>query len=207
MVVTESKRPEGLPDLIQSSDEGDRPSITGTDGTVARFEMAYSPEPGDRFVFGPPLWQRAPSLVYLGFALAVAAVVLTAYYGSSTSRLAVFIVEGDRNRPVGSVPLAFLIVLSAVGTAVRAGMRGVIVTRDGIESRTLLALGVPRVRKWTWVQIDRFIFDGEEVMLELWDGTYERLPRVRESERLTRMLEGIAVARKRQVTHLDALPR
>lgn len=191
-----------LPGIVDSADEGDRPSITEVNGTVARFEMAYNPEEGERLVFGPPLWQRAPSLFYLAVALAIAAMVIMAYNGSSNSSLYVWIVEGDRNRPLGSVPLTFLIVFSAVGTVIRAGMRGVVVTRDGVEARYLLALGVPRVRKWSWSQIDRLVLDDEDVMLELWNGSYERLPKVREGRKLSELLERVAAGRGRPVTRL-----
>jgi hypothetical protein len=197
----ESRSPEELPEVVASA-EDERPSITEVNGTVARFTMAYSPEKGDRFAFGPPLWQRAPSLVYLGFALTLACVVFAAYHGSSNSSLYRWVVEGDSTRPLGSVPLTFLIVFSAVATVVRAGMRGVVVTADGVEARYLLAMGLPRIRKWTWPQIDRLVLDEENVMLELWDGTYERLPRVREGKALTELLARIAVARNRPVTRL-----
>lgn len=199
----ESRSPEALPQLADTADDGERPSITEVNGTVARLTMAYSPEEGDRFVFGPPLWQRAPALAYLGVALALSLVVFVAHHGSSNTSLYRWVVEGDRDRPLGSVPLTFLIVFSAVATVVRAGMRGVIVTADGVEARYLLALGVPRIRKWTWSQIDRFVLDDEDVMLELWDGTYERLPRVRKSEALTDLIERIAAARQRPVTRLS----
>lgn len=191
----------GLQDLIETSD-GDRPSITDVNGTVARFEMAYNPKEDERFVFGPPLWQRAPSLVYLGFALTLAAMVFAAYHGSSNSSLYVWVVEGDRNRPLGSIPLTFLIVFSAFATVVRAGMRGVVVTKNGVEARYILALGVPRIRKWSWSQIDRLVVDDEDVMLELWDGQYEKLPRVREGRKLAELLERVAAGRGRPVTRL-----
>jgi hypothetical protein len=194
--------PEALPDVIDSADDGDRPSITEVNGTIARFEMAYNPDEKDRFAFGPPLSQRAPSLVYLALALLLAAVVLLAYNGSSNTSLYRFIVEGDRGRPIGSGPLTFLIVFSAVATVIRAGLRGVIVTADGVEARYLLALGVPRIRKWTWAQIDRLVVDDEDVMLELWDGTYERLPRVQKGAELAELLQRIAAARSRPVTRL-----
>jgi hypothetical protein len=202
MTTEGSRAPDDLPDMVDSSDDGDRPSITEVNGTVARFTMAYSPDKADRFAFGPPMWQRAPSLVYLGAALILALVVFTAYHGSSNTSLYRWVVEGDRARPLGSVPLTFLIVFSAVATVIRAGMRGVIVTADGVEARYLMALGVPRIRKWAWAQIDRFVLDDEDVMLELWDGTYERLPRVRDGKALSELLERIAVARNRPVTRL-----
>jgi hypothetical protein len=203
MFVSSPERPaEDLPGLVESSD-GDRPSITDVNGTVARFEMAYNPREDERLVFGPPLWQRAPSLVYLGFALALAGAVFAAYHGAtSNSSLYVWVVEGDRNRAMGAVPLVSLVVLSAFATVIRAGMRGVIVSRDGVEARYLLALGVPRIKRWTWSQIDRLVLDEEDVMLELWDGSYERLPRVRDGKGLASLLERVAAGRGRVVTRL-----
>lgn len=201
--MSSPERPaEDLPGLVDSSD-GDRPSITDVNGTVARFEMAYNPREDERLVFGPPLWQRAPSLVYLGFALAMGAAVFAAYHGAtSNSALYVWVVEGDRNRAMGAVPLVSLVVLSAFATVIRAGMRGVIVSRDGVEARYLLALGVPRIKRWTWSQIDRLVLDEEDVMLELWDGSYERLPRVRDGAGLASLLERVAAGRGRPVTRL-----
>jgi hypothetical protein len=203
MFVSSPERPaEDLPGLVESSD-GDRPSITDVNGSVARFEMAYNPREDERLVFGPPLWQRAPSLVYLGFALALAGAVFAAYHGAtSNSSLYVWVVEGDRNRAMGAVPLVSLVVLSAFATVIRAGMRGVIVSRDGVEARYLLALGVPRIKRWTWSQIDRLVLDEEDVMLELWDGSYERLPRVRDGKGLASLLERVAAGRGRVVTRL-----
>ena len=74
--------------------------------------------------------------------------------------------------------LAFFIFLSGVGTLVRARMRGVVVHVDGLEARYLLPMGVPRVKRWAWAQIERVLIDDEGAMLELWDSTYERLPDV-----------------------------
>ena len=200
MVVSESK-PE-LPSMFETSD-GDRPSITDAGGTVAHFEMAYSPEKSDRFRFGPPLSQRAGSLVFLTFAVVVFLAVAVAYAGYGPQSLTIWVVEGDKNRPIGSLPLAGFILLSAIGTLIRAGMRGVIVTADGIEARYLLPMGVPRIRKWSWAQIDRLLLDDDDVMLELWNGVYERLPKVREGEKLAQLLGRIATARGRQVTRLS----
>ncbi|MDP9033296.1 MAG: hypothetical protein M3O50_00690, partial [Myxococcota bacterium] len=41
-------------------DEGDRISVTDANGTVARFEMTYSPRASPRTKFGPPLPSRVP---------------------------------------------------------------------------------------------------------------------------------------------------
>jgi hypothetical protein len=200
MVVTQRQPPE-LPDMIESTDEGDRPSITEVNGTVAKLTMAYSPGEGERFAFGAPLSQLLPSLVYLGFALAVTGVILAAYNGSSNSSLSVWVVEGDRGRLITSMQLVFLLLATAVAAVARGALRGVIVTGYGIETRTLNA-GLPRVRKWAWTQIDRLIVDDRDVMLELWNGTYERLPAVRDGKGLAELLERIAAARGRPVTRL-----
>ena len=190
------------PDVIADVDEGDRPSITEVNGTVAKFEMAFEPERSDRFAFGVPLLTRIPGYVFLVFAAAIALTVLAAYNGSSNSRLYIWVVEGDRNRVFGSGPLAFIILLAAFGNVVKTALRGVIVTRDAIEARFLIA-GFPKVKRWTWAQIDRLVVDEEDVMLELWDGTYERLPKVRDGKKLADMLASIATARGRAVTRLS----
>jgi hypothetical protein len=208
MVVTQPQTPQSgdpslrleLPDVVDSSD-GDRPSITEVNGTVAKFEMAYSPDKADRFAFGPPVIQRLPSLVFLGFALFVAAMVFTAYHGSSNTSLYRWVVEGDRGRPLGSGPLAFIIVLCALATVVRAALRGVVVTADAVEARYLVA-GIPKVKRWRWAQIDRVLISEREVMFELWNGSYERLPPVREAKKMADLLAGIATSRGRQVTRL-----
>ena len=185
-----------LPGMIETADDGDRPSITEVNGSVARFEMAYNPNPDERFVFGPPIWQRLPSLLFLGFGAAVGGAALLAHTGSSNTALYRFIVAEHRT------PLVFVIVLAAIATFIRSGLRGVVVTRDGVETRSL-SMGFPRVRKFNWPQIDRIILDKEDVLLELWNGTYERLPKVREGEKLTDLLERVAIGRGRQVTRLD----
>lgn len=188
-------RPE-LVGLVESVSDGDRPSVTDVNGTIARFEMAYNPSPNERLVFGPPLWQRIPSLVFLGFAGALAFATFLAHSGSPNTSLYRFIVAENRT------PLVWVIAIAALATFVRSGLLGVIVTRDGVESRTL-SLGIPKVRRYRWAQIDRVILDNESVLLELWNGTYERLPKVRDGRGLVDLLERVAAGRGRQVTRLD----
>lgn len=195
-----------LPDVIESPNEGDRPSITDVNGTVARFEMAYAPAKSDRFAFGPPILARLPGYAFLLFAAAVGLMVLTAYNGSSNTRLYIWIVEGDRQRMFGSGPLAFIILFAAVGNVLKTALRGVIVTADAVEARMIVA-GFPRVKRWTWAQIDRLVVDEEEVMLELWDGSYERLPKVRDGRKLADLLARVATARGRDVTRLAKTPK
>ncbi len=195
--MAQSQSQPELPGIIETADEGDRPSITEVNGTVARFEMAYNPAPSDRFVFGPPIWQRLPSLLFLGFAATVGMAALLAHQGSSNTALYRFIVAEHRT------PLVFVIVLAAIATFIRSGLRGVVITREGVETRTL-SMGFPRVRKYGWAQIDRVVLDKHDVLFELWNGSYERLPKVRDSEKMADLLERVAVGRGRPVTRLDA---
>ena len=78
-MAEEQSQPK-LPGMIETADDGDRPSITEVNGTVARFEMAYNPNPDDRFVFGPPVWQRLPSLLFLGFAATLAVATMLVFH-------------------------------------------------------------------------------------------------------------------------------
>ena len=185
-----------LPSSREAREDQDRESITETHGTIARFEMAYNPNPGDRFAFGPPIWQRLPSLLFLGFAAVLAIATVTAYSGATSSALFRFIVVENRT------PLVIIICFAAVATFARAGLRGVIITRDGVETRTL-AMGFPRVKKYRWAQIDRIILDKETVLFELWNGTYERLPKVGDGDKMVDILERIAIGRGRSITRLD----
>src|ERR1019366_8724695 len=96
--------------------------------------------------FGPPLRQRIPSFIYLAFAGAAAAVIFAAPASPRGSFLFRFVVEGDSGRPISAAAIALILIASAIGTVIRAHMRGVIVKREGIEARHLLALGFPRIR-------------------------------------------------------------
>ena len=193
--------PESLPNL---ADEGDRPSITETNGTVARFEMAYENEPSERHAFGPPLLTKLPAIVWFGFSLAVSVVVVLAHHSSSNSPLYVWVVERDRGGVPASV-LAFIILASGIATLVRSYMRGGIVQRSGIEARFVLPLGVPRVRRWAWAQIHRMVIDDHNVMLELWTGEYDKLPAVARKAELATLLEHMCAQHGVLTTRLKEL--
>lgn len=180
----------------------EEPSITGVHGSIARFEMTYNADSGEVLTFGPPTRQLLPGYLYLALTLGVAGFVASAYVLGPLSWVGVYVLEGDRNRPFPAVLLAVLLVASAVATVWRARMRGVMVHPEGLEARYLLALGVPRIRKWTWAQIDRFILDRDGVMLELWNGEYQRLPAVAKQEHLSGVLASVAASRKKEVTVL-----
>ena len=58
-------------------------------------------------------------------------------------------------------------------------MRGVIVHPEGLETRDMLGVGWPRVRRYAWPQIDRIVLDaGQTIAVDLWDGRREWLPKV-----------------------------
>jgi len=201
-----ARLPHELPDLVPPEARPSMDSVTDVNGTVARFEMAYSPIASRGVSFGPPLRQRLPSLVFCGFGAILVGLVITAYYfASSNSRLYEWIVDGDRARPLPASVLAIVVLLSGIGTAIRARMRGVLIHPDGIEARYLLPMGVPRIKRWTWAQVERMVLDDEGAMLELWDATYERLPDVARPKELTTLLERVALERRIVVTRLDAI--
>jgi hypothetical protein len=196
------------PDAIIDED-GDRVSITDVNGTVAHFEMSYSPPSAVRKKFGPPLRSRLPSAAYLLAALGLGATVAYAYtMAPSSSRLFVWSVEGDRDRPVSASILAVVIVVSALATVIRTHMRGVLVSDQWIEARYLLPLGIPKARRWGWPQVLRVVIDGTRIALELWDGSFEKLPVVASPRELVQLVLQHAQRRKIDVTVLErATPR
>lgn len=176
--------------------------------------MTYRPE--KRIAFGPPLKERIPALLYFGFAIVVTAVILYGQNAPSSSWLFQYVVEGDRHRIVPSSVCAIILFLSALAAVLREQMRGVIVHPDGIELRELFGLGLPRVRRFAWSQIDRMSVPsartgaggaggggagGEEgkplgnIRLDLWDGSRTWLPDVGDKIALSVMLERVALAR------------
>jgi hypothetical protein len=195
--------PRSLQELGDSASR-DEPSITEVNGTVARFEMAFSPPEDAKFVFGPPRSQLLPSLLFLLFGCSVFGLVILAYAGGSNTRLHVWLIEGDRDRMLPSWILATIVFVSSLAVVARARMRGVTVTAEGLETRTLLAMGVPRVTKWAWAQVDRFVIDDHRILVELWNGTSEFLPEVEKTEALATLLEKIALGKKKDVTRLRA---
>jgi hypothetical protein len=75
-------------------------------------------------------------------------------------------------------------------------MRGVVVHPGGVETRDLLSMGWPRVRRFAWPQIDKIVLDaGPDIALDLWDGRRELLPQVNDRKNLALLLERVALAR------------
>jgi hypothetical protein len=207
-VTQSSPSPEErvLPSVVD--DDGDRISVTDVNGTVARFEMTYSPPAGERLKFGPPLAARIPSAIYLAGALVLGALVLYAYEAaSSNSVLFVWVVEKDRGRPLSANVLTVIVVISALATVLRTHMRGVLVSDDWVEARYLLPFGIPRARRWAWTQVLRVVLDGTRVAFELWDGSFERLPEVAKGRELVDVVLQHATQKRIDVTVLDAATR
>lgn len=188
-----------LPDIT----EGDRSSITDVNGTVARFEMTYAPPVDERVRFAAPLRQRIPSLVFLAIAAAAAIIVALAYRAPGATKLFVWIVEGDRGRAMPSQAFVIVFLVCALGTVLRAQLRGVTIDRDWILVRTLLPLGIPQAKRWGWPQVNRIIVDRRQIALELNDGSFNPLPPVQDPVKLRDLLFSHAVKKKIQVTLLD----
>lgn len=174
--------------------------------------MTYRPE--GSVSFSPPIRERLPSLVYLGFALLVSAFIIYGQNAPSGTWLFKYVVEGDRNRLISSSVCAIILFTSALAAVLREQMRGVVVHPDGIEMRELLSLGWPRVKRFSWSQIDRLFVppslgpskdpavlaagnsaQGKSIRLDLWDGSYAWLPAVSNALSLALLLEKVALAR------------
>lgn len=166
------------------------------------FDMSYRPE---RVNFMPPWSSRLPATIYLGIATVVGVVVLVSRHLPEHTWLYQAIVLGDNHRVLTSQGCAALLFTSALAALVRQQMAGVIVRPDGIETREVLPLGIPRLRRWTWAQIDRvgiptFVQGGagtarKKIRLDLWNGRQEYLPEVEKKTDLAVMIERIALAR------------
>ncbi len=184
-------------------DDGDRISVTDVNGTIAHFEMSYSaPSAGSRSKFGPPLRSRVPSALYLAAAIAFGVVTWMAYNAPPNSTLFRWAVDGDRIRPLSVSVIAVVLLVSSAATVLRTHMRGVLVSDDWVEARSLLPLGIPRARRWGWAQVTRIIVDRTRVALEMYDGAYERLPEVADGKALVQLLMHHAVRHRIHVTVL-----
>lgn len=204
----EFMRADELPELSSAADF-EEVSVTGVNGTIARFDMAYSPRSGARYAFGAPWTAHAFAYAFAVLALSVCAVIAVAHLSLVETEWQRFIIEGDRHRPLGSLPFALVLALSALGTIARSHLRGVIVSDDGIETRELLGFGIPRIRKLTWSEVHRVVIDDTDpdsakrsIMLELWDGSFHHLPKLKAPEDACLAIERQAAHFKIAVTRL-----
>jgi hypothetical protein len=167
--------------------------------------MTYRPE--DSVSFGPPLKERLPWFGYFAIAIALTGVIIYGQHAPTNSWLFRYVVEDDRHRIVPASVCAIILFCSALAGVLRDQMRGVVVHPDGIELRELLSFGVPRVRRWSWAQIDKLRLPKAEsrgsdtptmrgtIGVDLWDGTTTMLPSVSDALKLAMILERVALAR------------
>jgi hypothetical protein len=133
-------------------------------------------------------------------------VTLCAYNAPTSSRLFAWAVEGDRIRPLSVSVIAVILLVSALATVIRTHMRGVIVSDDWVEARSLLALGIPRAKRWGWPQVTRLVIDGERIGFEMYDGSFERLPAVADGKGMIQLMMHHAARLRIDVTVLERIP-
>jgi hypothetical protein len=171
------------------------------------FDMTYRPT---ETAFGPPLSAHLPSAFYLVCAIGAVITVFVAYQAPENSFLYRQIVERSVRGFIGARTVSLLLVAGAVSSLIKTSMRGVRIRPDGLEFREVAALGIPRLRRYKWAQIDRILLDSPSaIVIELWDGTHAYLPDVNDREQLGAALEKVALARAIPVRGgggLDDLP-
>ena len=171
------------------------------------FDMTYRPA---ETAFGPPLRAKVPSFIYLFLALAAVMTVFLAERSAPGSYLYRNIVERGANGFVGARAMAFMLVLGALSSLLRASMRGVRIIPDGVEYRDVVSLGLPKLRRYRWAQIDRIVLDLPNcVAFDVWDGTRVFLPEIADRVGLSAALEKLAAARAIPVrggVGLDEMP-
>jgi hypothetical protein len=168
--------------------------------------MTYRPE--DTVSFGPPIKERLPWIAYFAVSLVLTALIIYGQHAPTNTWLFRYVVEDDRHRVIPASVCAIILFCSALAAILRDQMRGVVVHPEGIELRELLSFGIPRVRRWTWAQIDRMRLPKAEetkdagtprllgsIALDLWDGTSTLLPKVNNALTLALILERVALAR------------
>ena len=192
-----------LPNVLDATGEHDRVSVTDVNGTVARFEMTYSPPADERVRFAAPFRQRLPSLIFLGFALGFALVVALAYQAPDANSVFTWIAEGDRQRALTSQAFSIVLLVCAAATVLRAHMRGIVVSPDWIVVRSLLPLGIPYAKRWGWPQVHRVIVDRRSIALELMDTSFNALPPVQDPRKLRDLLFMHATRKRIQITLLE----
>jgi hypothetical protein len=169
--------------------------------------MTYRPSETS---FGPPLTRRIPSLLYAALAASAVVVVLIAEASPAHSWLYLNVVERGVRGLMSARLFAGCLVVGAAASLLRANMRGVRIRGDGVEYRDIVSLGIPRLKRFKWAQIDRVILDSPRyIALDLWDGTRAFLPEVSDRPTLSATLEKVAHARAIAVRGgqgLDELP-
>jgi hypothetical protein len=171
------------------------------------FDMTYRPAESN---FGSPFRSKIPSYIYLFIALCAVMTVFLAERSPPDSFLYVHIVKRGVQGFIGARAVAFMLLLGALSSLLRASMRGVRIRGDGLEYRDVVSLGVPRLKRFRWAQIDRIVLDlPKNIAVDLWDGTRAFLPIVADRASLAAALEKVAAARAIPVrggAGLDEIP-
>jgi hypothetical protein len=155
--------------------------------------MTYRPE---ECTFGPPWVARVPSLIYLACAVLVSGLVLLGEGSGSNTTLFDYVVAQDQHRMMSIRTFALVLLVGALASVARTGMRGVRVYPDGVEAREIHSFIIPRVRRYQWPQMERIVLDMKtSVALDLWDGRRQFLPPVSNRRKLESTLERVAAAR------------
>ncbi len=153
--------------------------------------MTYRPR---EEVYGPPMIQRVLSFVHAIVAAAVVATILLVERGPRDGELYRYMFQ--QKHVIDARTVAIFVVISAVASLLRAGMRGVRIHGDAVEYRDVISNLWPRVRRYKWAQIDQITFEPSgSISLDLWDGTRQFLPAVGDRDGLAQALERVALAR------------
>jgi hypothetical protein len=173
------------------------------------FDMTYKPT---KATFLPPWKERLPTVVYFGIVCTVGLSIVAAPLLPDGTWLYQAVVVGDRMRVMPAQFFALMLFVSGLAAVMRRYMSGVIVHPDGIETREVLPMGVPRIKKLAWAQIDRVAIPAtpsgvarasvqttpsklKKIRLDLWDGSHQFLPEVAKLPDLALMIERVALAR------------
>lgn len=170
------------------------------------FDMTYRPT---KATFLLPWRVRLPATVYFAAASILGAAVLVAHFLPPATWLYRVVVEADRYRMLTAPAFAALVFSSALAAVLRQQLTGVIVRPDGIETREVIAFGLPRIRRLTWMQIDKIAIPYQapetrtaaykapfrKIRLDLWNGSHEFLPDVAQFSELSVIIERVALAR------------
>jgi len=169
--------------------------------------MTYRPA---ETAFGPPFSAHLPSIVYMVIALTAVVLVFIGERAPAGTFLYHQVVERSLQGFIGARTVAAFLVFGALASFLRTSMRGVRIRGDGLEFRDVMPLGLPRLRRYKWAQIDGIVLNvASGIVLELWDGSRAYLPEVNDRASLGAALEKVGHARAIPVrggSGLDELP-
>ena len=152
-------------------------------------------------------------MLYAAVAVLAVVVVLLAEQSSSSSWLYVNVVERGVRGIMSARVFAGCLVIGACVFLLCTSMRGVRIRGDGVEYRDIVSLGVPRLKRFKWAQIDRVILDSPSaIALDLWDGTRAFLPAVSDRPTLSAISLGASsfcavagIASKKAVRNIESV--